>query len=190
MKFDTMSTTNEDSEDLTDLQLPSNFESPDLEEEIALRDLELQMEIESSMYDDSSMDTNFAVSSPMEMMAIRSVIQLPGDLDNSTVWVQTKTGRRAKVILEAQDEQENVGLLEFEDETQEIRRFESYNDGKRGSPATPSLCKIPRVDTLTVPTGIVAARESSMRVGKNPGYNPLGSELPQPPSYVPVFPSF
>lgn len=188
MQLDTMSTT-QDSEDLTDLQLPSNFETHDEEEDIALRDLELQMEIESSMYasEEESQEDTFTMS-PMDM-AIRSLIQLPGDEENSTVWVQTNTGRRAKIILEAEDEEENVGLLEYEDSTQEIRRMQSYVSKKTGTVHTPSTpCKITRTNTLTVPNGIGGARLPSMRAG----HNPHSDETVLPPASpfsIPNFPS-
>lgn len=166
MDFQTMSTACTFSEpDLLkslEQELPTNF---DQEEDEILRDLEFLMDIESSMIAYES-DDQFEE----EEVEIRSLIQLPGSHNNSTVWVHTKTGRRAKIILEAQDESENVGLLEFEDCSQEIRRHDSYADPSQ-APETPTTQKMCRLDTLTVPN-MGGMRLPSMRAGKNPNFDP------------------
>jgi len=171
--------------DLLDLKLPTPVEdhSEEEQEDSMLRDLALQMEIESSLYySEDEAEDNF---SPV---AIRSLIQLPGDRQNSTVWVHTKTGRRAKIILEAQDEQESVGLLEFDDQTQEIRRLDSYATTPKGGKvsSTPKIC---RVDTLNVPSN-GGARLPSMREGKNPFFDPRESVVAETPrTSLPYVPS-
>jgi len=173
--------------DLLDLELPTPVEDPQEEEQedSMLRDLELQMEIESTLYmSDDGQEDDFT---PMSPLAIRSVIQLPGNEFNSTVWVHTKTGRRAKIILEAQDEQESVGLLEFDDQSQEIRRLDSYATNPQGGMS--STPKIRRVDTLTVPN-LGGTRLPSMRSGKNPFFDPQESLVDQASwSSHPTFPS-
>lgn len=151
-------------------ELPTNF---DQEDDDILRDLEYLMDIESSL---------IAQSEEMEeeQMEIRSLIQLPGTAHDSTVWVHTKTGRRAKIILEAQDESENVGLLEFEDFSQEIRRHDSYADPCE-RPETPTQ-KVRRLDTLTVPNSMRGGmRIPSMRAGKNPNFDPNHHILTESP---------
>jgi len=176
-----MSTTCESAQDLlADLTLPTNFSFEEQDEDDLLAELEFQMTLESSLYDDGSLSED-------EDMEIRSLIQLPGSSTNSTVWVHTKTGRRAKIILEAEDESENVGLLQYEDSSQEIRRMESYAT-KSSSGVTSTPRKICRVDTLTIPNN-GGARLPSLRVGKNPFFDPLESELTQSPSAVPHYPS-
>jgi len=181
--FDTMNSACESIEDLLVApgRLPTNFE--EMEEEAYLKALELEMEIESDLYADDLSDQFEVPQSPME---IRSLVQLPGNSQNSTVWVHTKTGRRAKIILEAQDESENVGLLEYEDQTQEIRRLDSYATKKQRT-MTPR--KVTRVDSLAIPN-LGGGRIPSMRTGKNPFFDPRVSELIQSPSAIPNLPSY
>lgn len=184
-------------ESAQDLLFPSVHRLPTTpedhaEEDAYLRALELEMEIESDLYADEYEEEEEVESAIPEVscsqMEIRSLIQLPGDNNNSTVWVHTKTGRRAKIILEAQDEQENVGLLEFEDQSQEIRRFDSYSNKKM---ATMTPRKLYRVDTLTVPKspGFGGVRLPSMRHGLNPSFDPREGVLTQSYSSLPNLPS-
>jgi hypothetical protein len=179
--LDTMNTLSSACDSIVDLlepgRLPTNFE--DVEEDEYLKTLELEMEIESSLYADEDQFPE----SPME---IRSLVQLPGNSQNSMVWVHTKTGRKAKIILEAQDESENVGLLEYEDQTQEIRRLSSYANKKNST--TNMTPKVRRVDSLAIPN-MGGDRIPSMRTGKNPFFDPRQSELIQSPCAVPNLPS-
>lgn len=181
--LDTMNTLSSACDSIVDLlepgRLPTNFE--DVEEDAYMKTLELEMEIESSLYADDLSDQ--FPESPME---IRSLVQLPGNSQNSTVWVHTKTGRKAKIILEAQDESENVGLLEYEDQTQEIRRLNSYATKKNKT--TTMTPKFRRVDSLAIPN-MGGDRIPSMRTGKNPFFDPRQSELIQSPCAVPNLPS-
>lgn len=183
--LDTMNTMSSACDSVVDLlepgRLPENFE--DVEEDAYMKALELEMEIESTLYSEELSDQFPVVpESPLE---IRSLVQLPGSCQNSTVWVHTKTGRKAKIILEAQDESENVGLLEYEDETQEIRRLSSYAN-KKNRTLTPR--NIRRVDSLAIPK-IGGDRIPSMRIGKNPFFDPRQSELIQSPHSIPNLPS-
>jgi len=139
----------------------------DLEEEAELERLALEMEIESSMFD-SMEDCESEPSSPCE---IRSVVQLPGDSQNSLVFVYTKTGRRAKIVLEAEDEKESVGLLQFDDNSQEIRRLTSYNSEEDMFKTPKTSPEVLRLDTLTVPK-MGGDRIPSMREGFNPDFDP------------------
>jgi len=175
---DTLNTLSSACDSVVDLlmpgRLPTNFE--DVEEEAYMKALELEMEIESDLYADDLSDQFEVPESPLE---IRSLVQLPGSSQNSAVWVHTKTGRRAKIILEAQDESENVGLLEYEDQTQEIRRLSSYAN-KKNSTTTMTPRNICRADSLAVPN-LGGGRIPSMRTGKNPHFDPRQSELIQSP---------
>jgi len=168
------------------MRLPTHFEDDD--DDAYLQQLALEMEVESSLFADDTQEK--ASESSFEAdEEVRSLVQLPGDVMNSTVWVHTKTGRRAKIILEAQDESENVGLLEYEDASQEIRRMDSYSNTSvtslNSSTETP---QIRRLDTLTVPD-LGATRIPSMRAGKNPSYQPRGSILAQSHGLLPNLPS-
>lgn len=180
------------------LMLPTHFEDQEDEaDDVLLQQLALEMEIEvfSSLYAESDEEEEVCSEASFDAeLEIRSLVQLPGNSSNSTVWVHTKTGRRAKIILEALDESENVGLLEYEDESQEIRRIDSYaNDAATAPPAMPILLRadtpaIRRLDTLTIPN-LGGARLPSMRHGKNPYFDPRESELTQSPHSFPNLPS-
>lgn len=180
------------------LRLPTNFEDNDEDDEI-LQQLALEMEVEvlSSLYADEEdqFEEMQTPESPFATeMEIRSLIQLPGDRTNSVVWVHTKTGRRAKIILEAQDESENVGLLEYEDHSQEIRRLDSYADQNKMTSEIPPIRRVDtpqirRLDTLTIPN-LGGARLPSMRDGKNPFFDPREAGLVQSPCSLPNFPSY
>jgi len=82
-----------------------------------------------STYESDSSFAEFHEPEPVSETAVEDDSEQP-------LWVRTKTGRQAKLIMEATDEFEAVGLLEYENGERVVRREWSF---RRNSDVFPDL---------------------------------------------------